>query len=227
MLARDRGRAPSGRPPGTRSRFQGFFVGPKAPDCVVFPMANSSMFVFPTTIPSSALDALDHRGVVGRHEPFEDLRSARRGHAPDADVVLDRDSDPREPPELLAAPWPSCRFPCACSMASSPATWRNAWMSLSILGILRDPRGGAFLAACLLRLNPTDRSRQRRARSHPRVFDLRRPSAPSRDALCVLGRPFRTPSGSEGATSSGLIVFASSASPAGDIPDLVDHPEVF
>src|SRR5271170_8099301 len=45
---------PPEEPPGTLSRFQGFFVGPKALAWVVLPIANSSMLVLPTTIPSSA-----------------------------------------------------------------------------------------------------------------------------------------------------------------------------
>ena len=47
-------------------------------------------------------DALDHGGVVGRAPAFEDLRRARRGDAPRAHVVLQRDRHAGERTRVLA-----------------------------------------------------------------------------------------------------------------------------
>ena len=84
---------PPDEPPGTRSRSHGLSTGPKPEFSFDEPIANSSMFVLPSTL-RPGLGELSNRGRrVWRLVALEDPRARGRRHTLGAEDVLDRDRD--------------------------------------------------------------------------------------------------------------------------------------
>ena len=82
---------PPEEPPGTRAGSHGLRVGLNALFSVDEPIANSSMFVLPSTIAPAASSRVDGGGGEGRAVALEDPRAAGGGEALDVQDVLDRD----------------------------------------------------------------------------------------------------------------------------------------
>ena len=107
---------PPDEPPGTRPRSQGLRTGPKAEFSLEEPIANSSMFVLPSTGAPASIRRRDSGGGVGRPVALEDPRPRRGRHALGAEDVLDGDRDasraaarPRSPARVLVAVPPQVR----------------------------------------------------------------------------------------------------------------------